>query len=149
MATTHKPYSQFVVRQMNGNALDWDAATIHVTLHTAASNALTAIDTADFFDDITNEVAAGGGYVAGGFVIPTRAVSFDSGTRQVRLTGGVVTVDPITVAAFRHIVLRSVGGSAATSPVISVVSFDADQSVDGELTLTPDATGYGRFTVPA
>lgn len=150
----HKPYAAFVIRQFNGNGFDWDAVDLRATIHTSAY--APDLDAHDFFSDVTNELAAGDGYTPGGISLGARTVSFDVGTRQVRLLGGAqIEWDPITIdagatnTAFRYIVVRNgTPGSPATDPLVSLIDFEADQTVDGVLSLAWDATGVGRLVLP-
>lgn len=154
MATTNKPFASFVRRQFDGNAFDWDAATLKATLH----NDTIVPDRAahDFFADLAaSELATADGYIQGGKVIDVLSVAFDAATRQVRLLASNPTVwDPITVdvgatnPAFRYIVVRRDTGNPATSELVCVIEFDVNQTVDGALTVNWDATGVGRLVLP-
>lgn len=152
---TNKPFASFITRQFNGNAFDWDAVTIKATLH---DDSITPNrDTHDFFADLAaSELATGDGYTEGGETVDVLSVSYDSGTRQVRLLASNPTVwDPITVDTgatnedFRYIVLRRDTGADATDELICVIDMESNQTVDGALTVNWDATGVGRLALPA
>lgn len=147
MATTHKPYSLFIARQFDGNAIDWDAATVKAMLVTSAYTL--NIDTHEFISSVIANEVTGAGYTARGFAVPSRAVVLDTTSRWVELDAGAITSAAVTVAAFRYIVFYSDTGTNGTSRLISIVQFDTDQSVDGALTITPDESGVGRIALPA
>lgn len=148
---THKPYVSFIMRQHNGNALDWDAAELYAM---AVSNAYVPDrETHDFKDDVVANEVVGTNWAAGGQPLGARTVTYDSGTRQVRLLGGPqISVADVVMTGIRYFVVYdrvSAGSTDAVRPLISVIDLEADEDVDGTLSITWDATGVGRFVLPA
>lgn len=129
MAVTFTPYGKFLqdlIKQ--AHPIDFDVDTIRITLHTATYSPNR--DTHEFCSDLTNEVAAGGGYSTGGKTLTTVVAGYDS-------TGHFAYVDaddPLWTAATltaRYAVMAKWTGSAATSPLIAYADFGADQSPAG------------------
>lgn len=145
---THKPYKSFIQRQFDGNAFDWDAVDLKVSAHSSAYTPNR--ETHDFFDDVTNELT-GTNWSAGGVSLAARTVTWDSGTRQVRLLGGTaISVNNVVLNGIRYFVIRNATpATAATQPLVSLIDLEADENVDGTLSLTWDATGVGRLVLPA
>ena len=86
------------------------------------------IDTEDFWDDISSqELAAGGGYTAGGEALTTKSTSQDNVDDE-----GVFDADPVvwTAATFtaRVYVLWKDTGTPTTSNLITAVNMGSDQS---------------------
>src|ERR1041385_3398305 len=89
-------YGQTFTGQYSATAarrIDWVTDTIRMTLHTATYTPNR--DTHVFASDLTNEVAAGGGYSTGGVVLATKSVSYDATTHQTRL----ICADPSWASA--------------------------------------------------
>ena len=136
------PYKEDLFTQ--ATSVDWDdnsTTTVKIALATATYTP--AVDTHDFFDDITNEVT-GTNYTAGGNACGNKSVSAPS--------SGVVTVDADDPATWsesgtgfsdaRYAVLYKDTGTASTSPVIAYYDLTTDQgNTTGDLTLSFDAAG--------
>lgn len=145
MATAYF-YGPFLKNQLDGTAVvDFDNDTIKCSLHSSAYTPNQ--DTHDFFDDATNELAATGGYTAGGKTLTTADVTYDGTSNEVRF----VFDDPSwTSATFtaRYAVIYKSTGTASTSPLIAYVDFGGDQSVSsGTFTLDFNATAALKITV--
>lgn len=122
--------------------VDFDADDIRTALATSASSltAATALDTFDFFDDVTGEVS-GAGYTTLGYDHATRTVTLDTGTDEVRLD---LEDAEWTSASFtgRYAIIYKNTGTASTSPVMGRVDFGGDETVSsGTFTITWDSTG--------
>jgi hypothetical protein len=122
--------------------------TYKVMLTTSAYNF--DVDTHRFRSSVTNEISATG-YTAGGATV-THSVAYNSttDTTEVSLDADVTWADSAIVGARKAVVYESVG-SAATDPIVTVITFDADKSssVDGVFTLKEDASGDPLFTFQA
>ena len=141
-----KLYGSFLVKSLN-KEIDWDSDTIKVALLT---NAYTPNqDTHDYFDDVSsNEVAATGGYTAGGETLASKTITYDSGTNVIVLDAADLTWSASTITARYAVVYDATPGSNATRPLIGYVDFGSDQSSSsGNFTITWDATGIVRITV--
>jgi len=54
------------------------------------------------------------------------------------------------LTAIRYfVVYNSTPGTAATNPLVSLIDLGQNENVDGTLSITWDATGVGRFVLPA
>lgn len=105
-------------------------------------------DVHDFYADITNELATSGGYTAGGATLGTKSVSYNAATNETRLICADIVWGPgATFGPFRKGIIYKDTGSAATSPLMGYITFDADQSVsNGTFTIDVDATGLLYIT---
>jgi hypothetical protein len=105
-------------------------------------------DAHDFYNDVTNELSTAGGYTSGGATLGTKSVSYDTATNELRLICADITWGPgATFGPFRKATIYKDTGSAATSPILGWITFDADQSVsNGTFTIDVDATGLLYIT---
>ena len=87
------------------------------------------IDAHDFFDDITNEVAASGSYAAGGATLSV-TTSVDTTDDEGVLDATDITFTTFTGTA-RYAILYKSTGSAATSPLIAVIDLGQDYTATG------------------
>lgn len=148
MAHVASWFGQAQAGQYGGTAarrVDWAADTIKVSFHT---NAYTPdIDAHDFYDDLTNELATAGGYTNGGITLSGKTVTYDSASNETRLDASDISIASATFT-FRKAVIRKDTGTAATSPLLGVVTFDADQSpANATFNIVWDATGVLKTTV--
>lgn len=119
---------------------DWDTDTIKIAL--TLSTYSVAVDTDDFFNDVTNEVS-GTGYTAGGATLASCTVTYDSASDQIRFDSADPSWTTSTLTNVRRAVIYKSTGTASTSPLIAVESFASDQStVTGTLSIAVDATGW-------
>jgi hypothetical protein len=129
MAVTSTVYNLFKKGQLNGaHFVDFDTDTIKLMLCTSTYSP--NIDTHEFKTDVTNEVAAGGGYSSGGQALTTKVVNLDTASDFAYLKADNVTWTTATFTA-RYGVLYKDTGSGATSPLILVIDFGSDQSPSG------------------
>ena len=149
MAVTHYPYVSFILRQFNGNAFDCDAVALKVSAH--SSTYVPDREVHDFQNDLSGELTDSTDWPAGGVALNARTVTYDSATRQVRLLGGSqISVANVQLTAIRYfVVYNSTPGTAATNPLVSLIDLGQNENVDGTLSITWDATGVGRFVLPA
>lgn len=145
MAVTASWFGTQLKMQYDGTAngvIDFDTDDIRTALATSASSltAANALDTFDFFNDVSNEIA-GTGYTAWGYQHATQTVTLDSGTDEVRLD---LDDASWTTASFtaRYAVILKYTGTNTTSPVMGRVDFGGDETVSsGTFTISWDATG--------
>lgn len=129
MAVTAKAYGKLGTHLLAGD-IDWATDTFKLALCTSAYAPNQGTD--EFFSDVTNEIAAGGGYPAGGFTITGESLSYDSGTREQRQDAADVSVAALTPASpYRYAVLYKDAGTPATSPLIGYINFGSDQDPAG------------------
>ena len=129
--------------------IDLDGDAIKCSLHT--STYTPNQDTHDFFNDATNEVAAGGGYTAGGVTLTgvTAAASQYTGATNVwAFDAADATWAASTITARYAVVYDSTPGTAATNPLLFYVDFGADvSSTGGTFTVSWAAGGLAKVTV--
>ncbi len=142
MAISVKLYglTQQKVVQQTGAAVDLIAGTVKITLHT--STYVPNIDTDDFFNDATNELAGGTGYNAGGETLAGKAITYDSATDQVRFDANDVTWSFSASKTWRVAVIYiDTAGASTTDPVYGYLLWDSDQTVSTSYTLQWDPAG--------
>ena len=108
-------------------------------------------NTHEFFSDVTNELSTANGYTAGGATLGTKTLTYDTGTKQVRLgaanTAWTATTGNTIGPARRAVIYKSTG-TASTSPLLGWVDFGQDVSATGaDFTVTWDSTGALRVSV--
>lgn len=126
--------------------IDWVNDTIKMTLHTVTY--VPNQDTDQYFSTVTNELATGGGYTAGGATLASKTLTYDGPSNTVRLKAADVTWGTATFTA-RIAVIRKDTGVAGTSHVEGYINFGADQSPAGvDFTVKGDPTdGFLRGVV--
>lgn len=114
-------------------SIDFDTDTFKVMLTT--STYTENKDTHDFRDDVTNEVAAGGGYTTGGNTA-TVTVTLDTANDRVDISLGGTTWPASTITARKAVYYKSRGGAASADELIAVNDFGSDViSSSGTFTL--------------
>ena len=99
------------------------------------------IDTDEFYDDITNEVANGNGYTTGGITLSSTTVILDTTDDEAAFDAANVTWSASTITA-RGAVLYQNTGTDSTSPLIGYFDFGSDQSSSsGDFTIAWNAEG--------
>ena len=149
MATTCVWYGLAIKDQWGATAadrVDWVNDTIKATQHTSAYTVNQ--DTDQYFSVVTNELATGGGYTAGGATLTGKTLTYDGPTNTVRFKATDITWTSATFTA-RKMVIRKDTGAAATSHLLGVVDYGADQSPAGvDFVVKGDATdGFLRGVV--
>lgn len=134
--------------KMLNKEIDWDTDAINATLHTAAYTE--NLDTHDYVDDLTNEVAAGAGYTTGGKVLASKTIGYVAANSwaQVHAVSTAYNLGevrrPSTGNGFLYRVSVA-GTSAAAAPTWPTV---AGQTVtDGGVTWT--CVGRGALVLDA
>lgn len=121
------------VENVARGTIDFDTDTFRVLLTTASYTENK--DTHDFRDDVTNEVAAGGGYSSGGNVV-TVTVTRDDVNDRVDISLGGTTWPTSTITARKAVYYKSRGGAASADELIAVIDFGTDViSTGGTFTL--------------
>ncbi len=139
MAVTAQVYGRGAELLLEGSH-DLDGATYNVML--ATSGYTPDVDAHDFRSDVTNEVAAGGGYSTGGQAITTPTVTYDAGTNRAVFDGDDVVWASSTITARYAIVYRARGGASSADELLFWVDFGADVvSTGGPFTITWNASG--------
>lgn len=144
MAITSKCFGQFPLKAIN-KEIDFNTDTIKLALYT--SGYTPDQDVHDYFNDVTNEVATAGGYVAGGKTVTNCTMTYTAGTNVVKMDADDVTWSASTITA-RGAVLYADTGNTSTSALIAYTDFGEDKiSSSGDFTVTWDANGIVTFTV--
>ncbi len=131
-------YNSAKVKLMNGG-IDLDTDTIKCALVT--SSYTPDIDTHDFYDDVTNEVANGNGYTTGGATLAGVAVAVDNTNNRAEFDATDSSWTTATITARGAVIYKSTG-VAGTSPLIAYVDFGTDKSSSGgTFTITWNAEG--------
>lgn len=116
-------YNSFKTDLFNG-VIDLETDTLKVMLVTSAY--APDVDAHNRRDDVTNEVAATGGYTAGGEVIAC-TVTQDNATNKAVATFADVLWAASTITARGAVVYRSTG-VAANDQLIGYIDFGADKT---------------------
>ena len=120
--------------------------TLKIALTTSAYTP--AQDTHDYFDDITNELAASGGYVAGGFTLDNVTLGYTAGTNVWKLDADDEVVASTTLTWRTAVIYDATPGTNATRPLICYQQGDADTvTTGGTLTLQFHASGIATITL--
>lgn len=139
MAITTKFYGTGLLKSVTGS-IDWDADTFKLSLHT--SSYTPNLDTHDFANDLTNELSSASGYTTGGVTLSSVAVTYDSGSDQVRLDCADPSWTFTGTRTWRYgVVYKSRGGASSADELLALIDFGADQTVSTAYTLTVDAAG--------
>lgn len=127
-------YNTFWDQVIRGN-IDVDGASFKVLLTTATY--VENKDTHNVRNDVTNEVAAGNGYTAGGNTVTVTVTRDDANDRvDISLGGTTWTAGAGQTLVARKAVYYQVVGTAATDRLVAVIDFTTDQTAsNGTLTL--------------
>lgn len=94
---------------------------------------------------ITNEVATGGGYTAGGLTVTCTVTVDNAADRVVRTYGDAVWSAPTTFSARGIIYVLVKGGAASADPILDFIDFGVTKTGDGDtFRATVTAPGYAN-----
>lgn len=128
-------YTSFFEDQAKGN-IDVDVDTFRMMLVTSS---YVANKDHNRRDDITNEVAAGGGYTAGGSVV-TLTGSLDTANDRYDLTIGSVNWPTSTISAAGAVIYKARGGASSADELVCYLDFGGTiVSTGGTFTVTPSS----------
>lgn len=127
MAGTWKWYGNGLLKILQGS-IDLDTDTFKIMLTTSAYTPNQ--DTHDFRDDVTNEIT-GTGYTAGGATLAGVALSYDSGTNEVRVAWTDPTWPSATFTARTAVIYKSRGGAASADELVAYCTEASDVIVTG------------------
>lgn len=132
-------YNSFKRDIMNG-AIDLDTDTIKVMLVT--SSYTPDQDAHTKRSDITNEVAATGGYSTGGEALDNKAVTVDNTDNEGVFDADNETWAASTITARGAVLYKSRGGASSADELICYIDFGSDKSSSaGNFTLQWAAEG--------
>jgi hypothetical protein len=123
--------------------IDLEGATnVKLSLHT--STYTPNYNTHDFFDDATNQLSAANGYSRQ--TLTNVALSHDATTDQIRLDFDDVQWTFSADQTWRYgVVAVDTGGADSTDPLLLLLDWGTNQTVNGVYTITLDATGIFAF----
>lgn len=122
------------------NDVDLETADLYLSLHTSTYSP--DRDVHDFYNDVTNEVAAGSGYTAGGAQVGAQTLSYDATSDQVRLDIDDVSWTFSGSKTWRYGVLYNKrGGASSLDDLIGLLTWDSDQTVSTAYTIQIDPAG--------
>jgi len=125
--------------------IDLDTDTIKVSLH---SSTYTPSVAHDFYDDITNEMASGGGYTTGGETLASTAVTTVT-TNDAMYDAANVTwsSNASGFSTARYAVIYKSTGTDSTSPLLGYIDFVSNQdNVNNDLTIKWNTSGILQLT---
>lgn len=104
-------------------------------------------DAHDYIDDLNANEISGTGYSAGGDTLTTKAVTTTGASNLITFDADDAEWTGATLSGIRYAIIYKDTGTPATSPVISVVDFEADQAVtSGTFTIQWHANGILQYT---
>ena len=124
MAVTSANFAGLVAAIFN-KEIDLLDDTIKVALTT--STFVPALDTHDYFNDVTNEVV-GTGYTAAGASVTTDTLTYTAATNTWMYDGDDTQWTSSTITARIAVIYDSTPATDATRPLISYQDFGADQT---------------------
>lgn len=115
-------YDSFLDDVFRGN-IDVDGDTFYVVLTTSAYAEDKGANTKR--SNVTNELAATGGYVAGGFA-STVTVTKDTVNHRLEVTLGAISIPSATITARKAVWYKRRGGASSADELVAVNDFGAD-----------------------
>lgn len=129
MAATAKWYG-LGQRALVQKEVSWTADAIKVLI--AGSGYTPDQDAHDYLDDVVANEISGTNYTAGGVLLGSCTVSYDSATNRCRLFAANAVWSNVTFTNGRYgIIYDSTPGTNATRPLLGYVDFGANQSPTG------------------
>lgn len=128
-------YTSFFDDCQKGN-IDLDVDTFYMLLVTSA---YTENKDHNRRDDITDEVAAGGGYTAGGSAV-TLTPTLDTANDRQDITIGSVNWPTSTITAAGAVIYKSRGGASSADELVCFLDFGGNVvSTGATFTVTPSS----------
>ena len=112
-------YNSFM-RDIATGQVDCDTDTFKMMLVTSS---YVASKSHDRRDDITNEVAAGGGYTAGGNACALTVAATDNVNNDVEISFSVTSWTSATITARAGVIYKSRGGASSADELVGYVDF--------------------------
>lgn len=136
------------MKELFSGGINWETDTIKVAL--VGSGYTPNQDTHDAWDDVSaNELAAGGGYVAGGVSLSGKTLTLDAATNKLTLKATSPSFTNIT-GTFKHLVFYKYNATASLAKLIAYATLGAARTLAGdnyEYTIGTD--GLITMTIPA
>lgn len=146
MAVTAKFYGNALVKAFN-KEIDLDTDTIKLAF--LDNTHVLDQDTHDYFDDVVaDEIAATGGYTAGGVTLTGCSISYDGATNKFKFDADDVDILTSTITARIGVVYDATPATDGTRPLVLYVDFGEDvSSSGGTFAVDWDIDGIGTITV--
>ena len=136
-------------KKIGNGTLTLHTGVFKMSLHkNSASGTITSLSTISIFSSIIAEIAAAGGYVAGGRSVPTIAWTLGVSNLQYKFSyaaGGVIfTASGASLASIRYALIRKSSGSTTSGFPLCYCSLSSAAfsiSSPNMLTILPAATG--------
>lgn len=129
-----------MVRSLVTGSIDFDTDNFKMLLVTTALTE-TEKDGWDFRDDVTNEVANGGGYTTGGEAVTLTVAATDTTNNDVEITAAPVDWTSATITAAGAIIYKARGGASSADELVCFIDFGGDvSSTNGTFTVTPSGS---------
>lgn len=148
MAAETTTFYGLAAKHLASGDVAWVADAVKIMLVTSLYTPLQ--DSDEFRSDVTDEIAATGGYVAGGNAVTGKAANYDSTTNQENLTAAntlfsaLTPSDPIRYGVGYH----ARGGLASADELLFWVDFGEDKDPDGfDFLISWPTTGVGYLLV--
>lgn len=139
MAVSSFWYGQGLLKALT-KEIDYVADDIRVQLHTASY--VPNQDTHVYRSDLTNELATGGGYTAGGVVLASKTRTYTAGTNTITLDAADSSWAAATFTARYAVILDATPATDATKPLLGYVDFGQNFSPANQtLTIAWAASG--------
>jgi hypothetical protein len=116
------------IDDMARGAIDFDTDTFKVLLVT--SSYTPNKDTHDKRNDVTNELATGSGYTAGGETSAC-TVTKDTANDKVTLSFAAVSWSTATITAAAAVIYKSRGGASSADELVAYIDFGGNVSSSG------------------
>lgn len=121
-------YNNALWELVKGN-VDFDTDTFKCLLVT---NSYTPDKDADNRrDDVTNEVASGGGYTTGGASVSVSVSAIDTANDRIEVVLGAASWPTSTITARGAVYYKSRGGASSADEIIAYIDFGSDISSAG------------------
>jgi hypothetical protein len=134
------------MKNVQNGTIDLDTDTFKALLTTSLYTP--DQDLHDFRDDVTNELAAAGGYSTGGVTLTTKTLTYDGASNEIRWDFDDPQWTSATFTARKLVIYKSRGGAASADELVMYVDFGADETVaSGTFTYVVPATGAAKTTI--
>jgi hypothetical protein len=145
MTITAKLYGKLFTALWN-KEIDYDSDDIYVALCT--SGYTPDQDADNYFDDITNQVADGGGYATNGVLLGSKTVTYTGATNKHVLDAANASWASATITARTAVIYDRTPATDATRPLIGYQQSDTDiVSTNGTFLIDWNASGIVEITV--
>lgn len=145
MALTHTVYGLSLATMTNG---EWSFTSGAAKALLVTSTYVFNQGTHKYRSDVTGELAAGGGYTAGGVALGTKSSAYTVATKTLALTCANIVFASLTATGITGCIIYFDTGTLATSALLSYIDFGgAVAPTSQNLQLTINAAGLLTYQV--